>query len=74
MYRILAYSQPMWQAAVSRAKPHRPSGLSPSRTVRSPSAGNRIYGQFGMMLPAHRATVSVTAHYQGATTQILDCV
>jgi CubicO group peptidase (beta-lactamase class C family) len=33
-----------------------------------------IYGQFGIMLPAHRATVSVTAHYQGPTTQILDCV
>ncbi|HEY6788939.1 MAG TPA: hypothetical protein VI365_16660, partial [Trebonia sp.] len=33
-----------------------------------------IYGQFGIMLPAHRATVSVTAHYQGPTTRILDCV
>jgi CubicO group peptidase (beta-lactamase class C family) len=33
-----------------------------------------IYGQFGIILPAHRATVSVTAHYQGPTTQILDCV
>src|ERR1700733_1040471 len=33
-----------------------------------------IYGQFGIMLPAHRATVSVTGHYQGPTTQILDCV
>ncbi len=33
-----------------------------------------IYGQFGIMLPAHRATVSITAHYQGPTTQILDCV
>jgi CubicO group peptidase (beta-lactamase class C family) len=33
-----------------------------------------IYGQFGIMLPAHRATVSVTAHYQGPTTHILDCV
>jgi CubicO group peptidase (beta-lactamase class C family) len=33
-----------------------------------------IYGQFGIMLPAHRATVSVTAHYEGPTTQILDCV
>jgi hypothetical protein len=26
------------------------------------------------MLPAHRATVSVTAHYQRPTTQILDRV
>jgi hypothetical protein len=33
-----------------------------------------IYGQFGIMLPVHRATVSVTAHYQGPTTHILDCV
>ena len=33
-----------------------------------------IYGQFGIVLPAHRATVGVTAHYQGPTTQILDCV
>lgn len=33
-----------------------------------------ICGQFGIVLPAHRATVSVTAHYEGPTTQILDCV
>jgi CubicO group peptidase (beta-lactamase class C family) len=33
-----------------------------------------IYGQFGIMLPAHHACVSVTAHYQGPTTHILDCV
>ena len=33
-----------------------------------------IYGQFGIVLPARRATVTVTAHYQGPTTQILDCV
>jgi hypothetical protein len=33
-----------------------------------------IYGQFGIMLPAHRATVSVIAHCRGPTTQILDCV
>lgn len=33
-----------------------------------------IYGQFGIVLPEHRAGVSVTAHYLGPTTQILDCV
>jgi CubicO group peptidase (beta-lactamase class C family) len=33
-----------------------------------------IYGQFGIMLPGHRACVSVTAHYLGPTTHILDCV
>jgi hypothetical protein len=33
-----------------------------------------IYGQFGIMLPEHRACVSVTAHYLGPTTRILDCV
>lgn len=33
-----------------------------------------IYGQFGIVLPRHRACVSVTAHYLGPTTQILDCV
>jgi CubicO group peptidase (beta-lactamase class C family) len=33
-----------------------------------------IYGQFGIVLPEHRACVSVTAHYLGPTTQILDCV
>jgi hypothetical protein len=33
-----------------------------------------IYGQFGIVLPAHRATVSITAHYQGPTTRILDFV
>jgi CubicO group peptidase (beta-lactamase class C family) len=33
-----------------------------------------IYGQFGIILPAHHATITVTAHYQGPTTQILDCV
>ncbi len=33
-----------------------------------------IYGQFGIMLPDQGATVSVTAHYLGPTTDILDCV
>ena len=33
-----------------------------------------IYGQFGIMLPEHHACVSVTAHYRGPTTRILDCV
>jgi CubicO group peptidase (beta-lactamase class C family) len=33
-----------------------------------------IYGQFGIVLPAHHACVNVTAHYQGPTTRILDCV
>jgi CubicO group peptidase (beta-lactamase class C family) len=33
-----------------------------------------IYGQFGIVLPRHRACVSVTAHYLGPTTHILDCV
>jgi CubicO group peptidase (beta-lactamase class C family) len=33
-----------------------------------------IYGQFGIVLPEHRACVSVTAHYLGPTTHILDCV
>lgn len=33
-----------------------------------------IYGQFGIMLPDHRACVSVTAHYLGPTTDILDAV
>ncbi|HEV3380911.1 MAG TPA: hypothetical protein VG142_08030 [Trebonia sp.] len=33
-----------------------------------------IYGQFGIALPEHHACVSVTAHYLGPTTHILDCV
>jgi CubicO group peptidase (beta-lactamase class C family) len=33
-----------------------------------------IYGQFGIMLPEQHACVSVTAHYLGPTTDILDCV
>jgi CubicO group peptidase (beta-lactamase class C family) len=33
-----------------------------------------IFGQFGIVLPGQRACVSVTAHYLGPTTDILDCV
>lgn len=33
-----------------------------------------IYGQFGIVLPEQHACVSVTAHYRGPTTRILDCV
>ena len=33
-----------------------------------------IYGQFGIVLPRHRGCVSVTGHYLGPTTHILDCV
>jgi CubicO group peptidase (beta-lactamase class C family) len=33
-----------------------------------------IFGQFGIVLPEHRACVSVTAHYLGPTTDILDSV
>jgi hypothetical protein len=33
-----------------------------------------IYGQFGIMLPKSGACVSVTAHYQGPATDILDAV
>jgi len=33
-----------------------------------------IYGQFGIMLPDQHACVSVTAHYLGPTTDILDAV
>ena len=33
-----------------------------------------LYGQFGIMLPDHQACVSVTAHYLGPTTEILDAV
>jgi len=33
-----------------------------------------LYGQFGIMLPDHQACVSVTAHYLGHTTDILDAV
>lgn len=33
-----------------------------------------LYGQFGIMLPEQHACVSVTAHYLGPTTDILDAV
>ncbi len=33
-----------------------------------------LYGQFGIMLPESHACISVTAHYQGPTTDILDAV
>jgi CubicO group peptidase (beta-lactamase class C family) len=33
-----------------------------------------IYGQFSIMLPRHRACITVTSHYQGPTTDILDAV
>ncbi|MBE7190593.1 hypothetical protein [Jatrophihabitans endophyticus] len=33
-----------------------------------------IDGQFGIVLPDHQACVTVTAHYAGPTTDILDAV
>ncbi len=33
-----------------------------------------LYGQFGIMLPEHHSCVSLTAHYLGPTTDILDAV
>ena len=33
-----------------------------------------IYGQFGIMLPRHDACVTVTSHYRGPTTDILDAI
>jgi CubicO group peptidase (beta-lactamase class C family) len=33
-----------------------------------------LYGQFGIMLPEQHACVSVTAHYLGSTTDILDAL
>jgi CubicO group peptidase (beta-lactamase class C family) len=33
-----------------------------------------IYGQFGIVLPNHQACVTVTAHYRGPTTDILDAI
>jgi CubicO group peptidase (beta-lactamase class C family) len=33
-----------------------------------------MYGQFGIVLPNHRACVTVTAHYRGPTTDILDAI
>ncbi|HWI00536.1 MAG TPA: hypothetical protein VNT27_09390 [Propionibacteriaceae bacterium] len=31
-----------------------------------------MYGQFSIVLPEHEACVTVTAHYQGPTTDLLD--
>lgn len=33
-----------------------------------------IYGQFSIVLPRHQACVTVTAHYRGPTTDILDAI
>jgi CubicO group peptidase (beta-lactamase class C family) len=33
-----------------------------------------IYGQFGIMLPHQDACITVTAHYEGPTTDILDAI
>jgi hypothetical protein len=33
-----------------------------------------MYGQFGIVLPNHRACVTVTARYRGPTTDILDAI
>lgn len=33
-----------------------------------------IYGQFGIVLPHHQACITVTAHYQGPTSDILDAI
>jgi CubicO group peptidase (beta-lactamase class C family) len=33
-----------------------------------------IYGQFAIMLPHHDACITVTAHYEGPTTDILDTI
>lgn len=33
-----------------------------------------LYGQFGIVLPDHQSCVSVTAHYLGPTTDILDAI
>ena len=33
-----------------------------------------IYGQFAIMLPHHDACITVTAHYEGPTTHILDAI
>lgn len=59
-----------------RAEPdNRTYGLHVWRCARdNASRMDGIYGQFGIMLPEHGACVSVTAHYQDPTTNILDCV
>lgn len=33
-----------------------------------------IYGQFGVLLPRQQACITVTAHYRGPTTDILDAI
>ncbi|MBA2696883.1 MAG: hypothetical protein H0U62_13835 [Actinobacteria bacterium] len=33
-----------------------------------------IYGQLSIMLPRHDACVTVTSHYRGPTTDILDAI
>jgi hypothetical protein len=33
-----------------------------------------IYGQFSVVLPHHGACVTITAHYRGPTTDILDAL
>lgn len=33
-----------------------------------------VYGQFSIMLPRHHACVTVTSHYQGPATDILDAI
>lgn len=33
-----------------------------------------IYGQFSIVLPNHQSCITITAHYQGPTTDILDAI
>ena len=33
-----------------------------------------IYGQFSIVLPHQRACITITSHYQGPTTDILDAI
>jgi hypothetical protein len=33
-----------------------------------------VHGPFSIMLPRHRACITVTAHYEGRTTDILDAI
>jgi hypothetical protein len=33
-----------------------------------------IYGQFSIVLPRQQACVTITAHYRGPTTDILDAI
>jgi len=62
--------------ATGRAEPDsRTYGLHVWRCARDGAwRMDGIYGQFGIVLPGHRACVGVTAHCQGPTTNILDCV